>query len=247
MLIKSEDRSNGSSHNFICELSIPVEGKYLVKNCFIPNTCYNIDSHNNHFALTTATHTIHITIPPGNYTRVTLSTILQTLIVNRFFEVQGLTVSCIANVSTVTGKLTITIDLLGNQFVVNQVNIIPYGKVYNVLGIQNKTTLFVSSNGIDRVLFGSNIIQLTHATSLGVIIGSPINNYENVTTSAIGNIYIPMNLEFGFYRMLTSGEFPQYVYFERTRSISIKVVDTSDGSLLSLNGGNFELFLSKVD
>jgi hypothetical protein len=77
--------------------------------------------------------------------------------------------------------------------------------------------------------------------------GTNTNNYYNIKESVAGNIYVPLDVAFGSYRSYPFSDFPQIINFEQpVRSLKISVVNTSTNNTVDLNGGNYEILLSRV-
>lgn len=245
MLIKSEDRSNGVSHDFTYDFNHSVEGTYLLKHAFIPNTCYNIDNHNNHFEINTINNRIQIYLTPGNYNSTLLSVEVKNKIEQQVLAIEGAVIICTVSVSPITGKMKIQINTQGN--ITNSLALF-FFNAQQLLGFSQIPYAFIPI-GLNLIEITSpNVIHLNYAVSIGIQISTVTNhNYENALTMSCGSVYIPMNLDFGFYKSLPSGDFPQYLIFNRSKSCQIKVINTSNGSPINLNGGNYELFFSKID
>ena len=227
LLIKSVDRVGGSSHNMVYDAGRVVEGSFLVKHVFVPNTCYNVNSYNNQFQLTLdgiAFTTVSLT--EGNYTSATLA-------VELVLQCDAVATAFTATISTISGKLILSKNSsFGLRF--------PNPKVALMLGFDGTDT------GLSASHTGSKVVHLNYAVSIGVQIDSVINtNYENGATQIGGAIYVPMNLSFGFYKSLPSGDYNQVVKFNRCRHMRIQLVDTTDGTLIDLNGGEYEVLLAK--
>ena len=230
ILIKSSDRASGSSHDFKFNSHSILDGKYLIKNILIPNAMYNVTSSNNTFILYEDSSNKTITIPSGNYNVTTLAAALQT---------------AFNAVSSGYNTFTVTYDSITATFTTSAglafYFIFPDSKTANTYGYSDLTTASGTSTTSD------NVINLSYPSSLGIeITETNIDNYENSSTMASGNIYVPLNVGFGFYKSLTSDDFTQHIQFKKTRTLSIKIVDTSDNSSVDLNGVDWELLLSRV-
>ena len=232
ILIKSQDRETHQirSHDFNVELGVMVEGQYLLQHAHIPNTCYNVNASNNTFEIYTTDVPVwsEIVLDPGNYNANTLANEIRIKcdLVNPLNPF-------VVSVSSVTGKLTIatTSIQLGIRF---------KGKSTQLMG-------FTGDINNNNAYTGDNVIFLNYPVSIGLEIDScDGDNYENAVSKTSGTLFIPMNLDFGFYRALPSSDFQQVVNFNRTRVLRIRIVDTSDGSLIDLNGGNYELLFTRV-
>ncbi len=73
LLIKSADRTAGSSSNFKVESTHIIEGEYMLKHAIIPSTIYNVNQSNNTFVLNEGGAESVIPIPIGNYTQDTFT------------------------------------------------------------------------------------------------------------------------------------------------------------------------------
>ena len=249
ILIKSSDRELGTpSHNFNLPLHHTVEGKYIVKHAMIPNTMYNIYDQNNKFSFLTVTTTDIITLTPGNYSAADLTAELKLQM-----ELLPNITTCTASISGTTGKLSIDLDMLAPEVLVRI--------LFNVIGIAQDVKNIgrvLGMNTLESVVFtntvantwsttGDSVIHLNHAVSVAIQIDSAGNgNFENVCTGSGAQIYVPLSLGFGFYKTLSSGEFPQYISLKRSRSLKIRVVDTSNDRPINLNGGEIEILMEKL-
>lgn len=234
IVIKSEDRkTNTPSHDAHYELGRSIEGTYELLCLNIPSTAYNINEYNNTIRTTDDNITFYdIVIPLGNYTSTTLITELDTQL-NVPAYGSGLVFT--TAISGTTGKITFT----GTQ---------PFG--INFLNKSNKTYGFDNANQLTPLvvsLTGDNIIDLGKPNSIGIQISDAHNhNTENVVSMVSTSLFASLNASFGFYQRLDKGDYSQFVTFKRTRALKVKIVDTSDNTLINLNGGNYTIVLRKV-
>lgn len=229
ILIKSIDRSSGTSSNFIIKSKDILDGNYVLKNLIIPNSLYNVTDQNNTFTLFENSTSKQVIIPIGNYTSTQFSTELNTQLDASSSGFNTFTTT----ISNTTAKLTIT---AGNTFQL----IFPNDGSRRLLGYNELETDITTS------ITSDNIIDLAKPTSIGIEIKeSNIENFENISTRASACIYIPFNVTSGFYQSLNIDDFEQTIHFNKIRNLSISVVNTSDNTQLDLNGGEFEILLSK--
>lgn len=227
ILIKSENRTSGPSHNCYIELRNILDGEYVLTNAAIPNTMYNVTTSNNQLSVRTALNpwtTIQLT--PGNYSAFSLSVELKT-------RLDAFETTFTASISNISGLLTISKDTWFQVRFTNSGDLLGFNT-------NRDTQMLLSYTGED-------VIDLSFPVSLGINISETTSdNYENLATGQTGNLYIPMSLEFGFYKMLPMSDFKQSITLRRTRNLRIEIVNTSDSSQVNLNGGNYELLLTRI-
>lgn len=239
ILIKSQDRNTGGSNtssNFYIQSRDVLEGLYEVKHILIPNTTYNIHDNNSEITLheTAPVGSYLIGIYPGSYTGAQLAAVLQTAF--NGVGVQPFTVS----LNQITGKLVILCTTF-QSFSISFPNI-HCSRTYGFgEALQTQTAAGIAS---------THVINLSHPDSLGVQIKQlhcSTTAYENIVTRSSGALYVPFNATFGYFVALPSQQLYQTVHFHRSTGLNISIVDTSTNQILDLNGGEWELLLSKVE
>lgn len=238
IIIKSEDRKTGTtSHDAHYELARAIEGTYELLSLNIPSTAYNINEYNNKLVTTADNITFfNITIPVGNYTRSTLETELDKQLNLGGGDPYGTGLVITSTISSLTGKITFSgTQLFGINFLDK--------KASKTFGFNNSNQL----TPLTTSLTGDNIIDLGKPNSIGIQISDAHNhNTENVVSMVSTSLFASLNASFGFYQRLDKGDYTQYVTFKRTRALKVKIVDTSDNTLINLNGGNYTIVLRKV-
>jgi hypothetical protein len=233
ILIKSIDRQDGTSSNFTTYSKVIIQGTYLLKYVIIPNTLYQVNEANRRFILEEGLNTYDITLSLGNYD------------FNSFAIM-------IANVLNNAGALTYNVSI---DTITYQLNISATGAFRLNLSIGPRIRSLLGFNQILPTADGSfnlvseNVVNLGSPTSLGVLISqSNTRGFENTSTNTVGTLYIPMNVESGNYVALSSLDLPQYVSFKDSeRQLEISVIDSSTNLKVNLNGGEYELFLTRVN
>lgn len=228
LLIKSQDRKTGSSHNFLYYSHEGLDGDYILKYCMIANTLYNVNEYNNTFTLNENSTDKTVTLTSGNYTASTFETELKTALDVASSGYNTFTVTY----NETTGKINVTASNAFNF-------IFPDSRTSRLYGFD----ILQTASGTD--LTSPNIINLSFPNSIGIEIRETnIDNYENCNTNASGAFYIPIDQSFGFYKTLDEHTFTQHIVFKKARYLNFRVVDTSTNDPLDLNGGDFEILLS---
>jgi hypothetical protein len=232
ILIKSLDRQSGSSSNFTLYSTLIIQGTYLLKYVIIPNTLYHVNEANRRFLLEEGMNIYQILLPVGNYNYSSFSIML-------------------ADVLTTAGALTYTVNINATTYQILissngafRLNLTSGLMVQSLLGF-NQT--FPTADGAFNLL-SPNIVNLGSPASLGITINqSSTRGFENIATDTVGTLYIPLNVASGTYIALSSLDLPQYISFKsRERQLNITVVDTSTNMEVELNGGEYELFMTRV-
>jgi hypothetical protein len=232
ILIKSIDRQSGSSSNFTSYSTLIIQGTYLLKYLIIPNTLYHVNEANRLFLLEEGLNIYQILLPVGNYNYTDFSVML-------------------ADVLTTSGALTynVSINTTTYQLLISsngafRLNLTSGLMVRSLLGFEQT---FPTADGAFNLL-SPNIVNLGNPASLGITINqSSTRGYENIAMDTVGTLYVPLNVESGNYIALSSLYLPQYISFKnRERQLNISVVDTSTNLEVSLYGGEYELFMTRV-
>lgn len=226
-LIKSSDRNSGNSADFKIASTELLQGTYLVKHVMIPNTVNNVNAANNYFTLTDNGTTKDVYVPVGNYTVNTLLPAIQTAMNTASGGYNTYTLTIGSTNSLLSCSAT-------NPFTVTPIT------AQRMLGITGATPLA-------STFTSTYIVQVAYPNSLGIVIeGSSTDNVQNIKTGATCTIYVPMNRTYGYYKTLDTEELEQRIYFNHaTRMLRIRIVDTTTNGSVSLNGGDFEMILTK--
>jgi hypothetical protein len=234
LLIKSIDRSSGTSSDFKLYSKLVLEGTYLLKHAVIPNTIYNVNETNNRFVLNEGGLDIAITLPVGNWAS------------------SGTFEAMVGEALTLAGTYTYTavIDPNTHKLVLINNSASLFSLDFTQVESRSKQLLGfeLDHTGLSYPVMSTGVVNLGSPVSSGIQLDqSTSRNYENVMTDSAGTIYIPFNTSFGSFKSLPSIDLPQYVKFERReRYLRVRVVDTSTNEPLDLNGADFELLLTKA-
>ena len=236
ILIKSADRESGSSHDFVFKSHCLLDGNYIVKNVIIANTFYNINERNNTFLVNSSAISsppATITITPGNYNVCSIITELTSKL------------DAITSPST----WTITYNQITSKLTFNHQN--PFTFIFKDLntaktyGFSKLITELSIFSAPDWVLACDQVINLSAPNSIGIAIRECNDNVENAKTLSSCSIYLPLDASFGYYKNLDVNEFEQKLKFKHNRELNFKVIDTSNNSVVELNGSDFEILITK--
>lgn len=232
ILIKSIDRQAGTSSNFTTFSSLIIEGTYILKYCVIPNTIFNVNESNRRFKLVRGASTYSLQLPVGNYNPDSFVAMLSA----------GMSSIDVAN------PYAVTYDPATYAITINNTAFNSFGLVLPSVAVRSLFGISVETTAINSSITGDSVINLGSPDSIGIQIQqSQTRGFENIASDCCGTLYVPLNKAFGTYQALSSLELPQHVSFnQRQRQLNIRVVDTSTNEELDLNGGNFELLLSRV-
>jgi hypothetical protein len=233
ILIKSIDRQSGTTENFKSYSKLVIEkGKYLLRYVMIPNTIYHVNNSNNTLILEEGLNTYNITLDIGNYDYSSFSTMLSTILTNTGAFTYTVTIN------SFTYKLYISST---GSFKLNLQNI----RIKSLLGFNDDLPTSDGSNN----LLSDNIVNLGSISSVGInISGCSTIGFENLATSALSTFYVPLNKGSGTYVSIPSNELRQVIEFKtRVRQLEISVVDTSTNDVIQLNGGEYEILMSRIE
>lgn len=235
LLIKSRDRTSGTSSNFlIASSTYNVEGEYLLKYALVPNGFYNVNSQNSTFQFDEGAGLITVSLTQGNYDVTTLST----LVANALTTASGAGRTYSASIGAASNRITISNDLSGDT----SLDFSLQPRAANLLGFSTSTVAAI------HPVVGDQAVDLSSPSSIGILINQASERgYDNIGSQNCGTFYIPLNQAFGSYVSLSPHDLPQIATFKRTRILQIRLVDTSSGEPLDLNGLNFELLLIRTN
>jgi hypothetical protein len=208
-----------------------IQGTYLLKYVIIPNTLYQVNEENRRFILEEGLNTYNITLALGNYDFNSFSTMIADILTN-----------------VGTNTYNVSIDAVTYQLIISSTGAFRFNlsspRVRSLLGFNQ---ILPTADALFN-LVSENVVNLGSPASLGIAINqTSTRGYENIATDTVGTLYIPLNVESGNYIALSSLELPQYISFKsRERQLDITVVDTSTNTQVDLNGGDYELFMTRV-
>lgn len=239
--INSKNKISGSDGSFdivIDDIDMNIEyDRVTVLDIILPKTYYIIPDGYNYFSLTEDDETVQITIPPGNCTRTSLATIIQSLLNSSSPKNYTYTISY-ENISQTidTGKLMFKVtnnggilpiltfndsmyEQLGfnknssNQFVYDSLNNIYYLKSENVININLESTLFLRST----------ICQ---------------DNNNNI----LQNIITPLNTSFSYIVFYNQSPYEYSKKFSKNSSNKYNfTIINEDGRIIDFNGANIQI------
>lgn len=227
IVLRSQDRSQGETHNFKIRSERILQGLYHVKNISLANTFYNVTSENNEIVY----NGVSLFVPEGNYNNNTITDIIKTLLDGELLDVFTVTVS------KTTSKLTISSDTSTN-FILT----FPNG-FNNVIGF--------NENGYigDSTYTGFKVVQTNSLLSVGIdILESSYLNVANYTDDTKGSsIYLPFNEGYATYTIYKDDDLRQYVKFEKpVRTLTLQIKDLSTNEILNNHGAEWEVLFRRI-
>jgi hypothetical protein len=233
ILIRSKDRLNKSdpTHIFQIELPLNFQGKYKLTSCLIPNLFYNCRETNNLIYFYEDNQSKIATLTIKNYTPTEIVNEIQT----------QLNIS-----SNGYNTYTLSYDTQSGKITFNAIH--PFK--FEFSNIENSAVALLGFNNEDTLLNTSivsvNVIELSNPLSVAIKLDSVDTDNFLSGNSVKGSFYIPLN-NFGFYQNLYSYQLLQTIQFKNNiRRLKVGILDISTNKLLNLNGGNWEMLLSKV-
>lgn len=267
VLIKSEDRKdliNTKATNFQIRFSEPLCGKYEVKWVTIPNTIYNISTNNN---LLNANGT-PLTLTPGIYDGSLLAAELET----QLDTLGGPAVPYTVGFNPLTLKLSVTsADASSTTFLgtgtanksiglpSQDTTISSGGVMPNVgfLGFPLSLGIKISQSSSCGYVTGGGQYQSTTETvpvsDGGLAVGRGALGISTATQVFVSNekqatMIVPLLVDANFYNWTSFEDFKQTVTIEKgTRVLDLQVVDSRTGQEVDLNGGAWEMLLSRKE
>lgn len=227
LLLRSQDRAQGETHNFKIKSERIMQGLYEIKYITLANTFYNVNSENNEIVY----NGISLFVPEGNYNNNTLPSAIKTLLDGELLDV--FTVS----VSDTTSKLTISSDTSTNF-------ILTFPNGFNdIIGF--------NENGYigNSTYTGFKVIQTNNLLSVGIdVLESSYLNVTNYKDDSKGaTVYLPFNENYGIYTTYKDDDLRQFIKFEKpVRSLTVQIKDLSTNELLDNNGANWEMLLKRI-
>ena len=237
-LLRSKDRTANSanSHNFQLDLkgtSIDA-GTYNIEFINMQNTAYTIRTGVNttiYFTEDATNKTASLT--PGYYTESTLPTAIKTALDTASGGFATFTVT----ISASTKRLTIAST---------QAFSLTFGT--NTSASIAKTLGFLPTDtGAATSQTATQIVNLSDPLSANIQIKQATAGGFSCLGGAWGQILVPLDVQFGYYKAYTTDDFPQKLIFnKKTSKLEIEVRDL-EGNLLDLNGSEFEMLLRQIE
>jgi len=231
--INSRNRVSGSDSDFLYQIQMPPDSKFnqcCVLQACIPKSYYLIKESES-FTLTEDGKSINITLPVGNYTRKSLSSVLQSLLTLN--SPNGYTYAVTyPNLSTIpdTGKYTFLVT--GNSGVQPIFTFSTTNDLWDHMGfVSGSTNNFVGSS-----LTSTNVINLQKESTL-YIHSDMVNNGDDnilqevfsVQNSDYSSIVFQQQSVEGYSKSITTNTNNVYRFY---------LLD-EDGNAIDLNGQNF--------
>ena len=100
---------------------------------------------------------------------------------------------------------------------------------------------------LNTLHISNNVIDLSSPSSIAIVLSDVSTRNFHSGNSVSGSFYIPIDSGFGFYKNLSQNEFQQIVEFPSlTRQLKVGLLDIDTNKLISLNGSNWEMLLTKI-
>lgn len=193
--IDSYNRVQGTTSNFTCKIELPPNdfNRVCLLQASIPKSWYLFTSNNNTFILKENSNQTTITIPVGNYTRISLASVLSLLLTNAsktsplgdISNYNTYSINYPTSSQTNTNKYTysyVTTGVVKNASFLFQTNncCIPLGfnnsstNVFTSLSLQSVNAINLSSN--TRLYLKSNLCSLANRTILQEIFSNSVQD-----------------------------------------------------------------------
>jgi hypothetical protein len=237
--VNSRNRINGTDSNFSFKIDIDQTINYdrvAIVDASIPKSYYLIQDGRNTFTLQEGINTITITLTPGNYSRLSLKTSLQTKL-NESSTFDYI-VSYSSSPSYDDGKFIFTVS--NNSGTQPQFIFSDY--LYEQLGFNRNSTNTFTAN----VLSSTNVINLQPETTLMIRSDICQNRNENI----LQNISSSGNSDFSYivYQNFNLDIYSKTMNSNTSNTYNFILTD-EDGNEINLNGLNmiFTLLVYKSD
>ena len=225
LLLRSQDRASGETHNYKIKSERILQGIYEVKYITLANTFYNVTTENNEIVYNGGS----IFLDVGHYTSNTLPNAIKTLLDGELSDTYTVTIS------STTSRLTIASDTTTNF-------------TWDFPDGLNEVLGFPATNAGASSYTGTGVIQ-TSKLSVGVDIleSSHLNvsNYKDDTTGS--TLYLPFDENYSVYSTYKDDDLRQYIKFNKpVRNITVQIKDLSTGEILDNHGSEYKILLSQV-
>lgn len=240
IIIKSRDRENQLSDASNCSIQLKqaIQGRYQIMSVVMTNNIYTIDNSNNKIYFYENNTSKIATITNGYYSDADITGNIKTAMNTASSGYNSFTV----NLNTNTKKLTISAS---NPFKFefsksnndDAADLIGFYRYNDSDQLTSHTMPYVRDlSGCKAVL-----LQLSNCVNNEFLtVSDRFNNH------IIGNVYIPLNVNYGEIKYMDTFEFPTIINLSSTDRIHIKIIDVQNGNIRPING-ELILALKKVD
>lgn len=238
VLVNSRNRSTGTNSKFTFKLPRSLadsEGKYqyvCLLSASIPKSYYLVESGENTFTLRENATDYTVTIPPGNYTRKSLQSTLQTQLNAMGAWTYTVTIPTVS-VQADTGKYTITVT--GNGGLTASLIFTDY--LYEPLGFNaNSTNTFTST------LESTNVIKVQKEDV--IVVHSDVCKNNDIGDDIMAVIYADTDAPYGSikYNVTNLEAYSKEIRDSSTNTISVTITN-EDNNEMDLQGQNCVLLL----
>jgi hypothetical protein len=247
VIIRSQDRKSGTTSSLACALPHPIVGTFTAQYITVPNTVYNVNSTNNTFVVSNSVFPggVLVTIPIGNYQLSGATNLLQT-------QVQG-QIAAIAGGSF--NAWTVILDSVTNRLTFRPANqntpcsVFSTGAGASLLGLISGTPINIPILPLSSTATAPNPVGFYTPLSIGMRINNAqdMSTVTSTTDATVQTTFVvPWLAGAGLFNFTSQDVFTQGVTFRTpTRQLSIDIIDLTTGGILEMNGGEWELFLTK--
>ena len=240
IILKTRDREDQTADASNCSVLLgqAIEGKYMVSNLVIMNNFYTIDSSNNKLYFYENNTSKIATLTTGYYSDTTMPTMIKTVM---------------NAASSLYNSYVITLDVNTKKFTFSASNLFKFefskstgNDCAEIIGAYrfkdtDLNTGIICPFARDFSSVKAVLIQISQSTGSEYITLS-----DRFNKHILGNIYIPMNVNFGEIKYVNSlMDNPTYINFSSTNRINIKVLDVSNGSIRPMNGAEIIIALKR--
>lgn len=238
ILIRSRDRTGNStsSHNFQLDLKgSPIEaGTYSIQFINIQNTAYPIRSGVNdkiYFNENSTNKTA--TITAGYYSESTLTTAVKSALdtASGGFATFTVTISASTKLMTISSTQSFSLKFGTNTS----------SSAARTLGFAASDTSAATSQT------ATSMINLTDPLSANIRIREASSKGFSCVNGGYGQILIPLDVAFGYFKFYKIDDFPQQLKFVNKATVLNVEIRDMEGNLLDLNQSDWEILLKKVD
>lgn len=231
--INSKDRLSGSDSDFNYSIQFPPQSRYdsvVVLQASIPKSYYAIFT-GEYFVLSENGVEVKISLPEGNYSRKSLSIVVQTLLTSNSPQGATYTITYPNSNSAETGKLTFTkTETMGSTYFI----FVPTNDLNEHLGFEpSSTNLFV-----DNVLVSTNVINLQQEDRLFIHSTMCTNGDDNI----LQEIYSSTTTDFSSitYQQVDVPSYAKKLVSNNENVYRFYLAD-KNGRVIDLNGQGFTI------
>jgi hypothetical protein len=237
LLIRSKDRTANSanSHNFQLDLkNYSIEpGTFNIEFINMQNTAYTIRADVNttiYFTENATAKTAAVAV--GYYTESTLPAAIK---------------SALDTASGGFATFTVTISSSTKRLNISSTQSFSLTFGTNTNASIAKTLGFPASNtGAATSHTASYVVNLSDPLSANIRIHQATAGGFRCLGGAWGQILVPLDVQFGYFKAYTTKDFPQTLKFNsKSNKLDIEVRDV-EGNMLDLNGSEFEMLLRRI-